>query len=230
MANTICSIDGCDRRAVARGWCPTHWYRWSVNGDPLPDLPVIARAIDFPDGTRACSRCAERKAIDQFDKVKSAKLGRRSTCKSCRSADMKAWYQANAEKRRAAQRARRAENPEKYREIDRSRNSQEAQRELHADRVHRRRALVSGGRVDPGLTRGNLRKQYGDECFYCCVEMDFRRLRKSERFPTELATIEHVVPISAGGTHTWDNVVLACWGCNRSKRNTPLEEWQRRNG
>lgn len=31
-------------------------------------------------------------------------------------------------------------------------------------------------------------------------------------------TIEHVVPIARGGTHTWDNVRLACHGCNRKKR------------
>ena len=31
-------------------------------------------------------------------------------------------------------------------------------------------------------------------------------------------TIEHVVPIARGGTHTWGNVRLACHKCNREKR------------
>lgn len=31
-------------------------------------------------------------------------------------------------------------------------------------------------------------------------------------------TIEHVIPIARGGTHTWDNVRLACHKCNREKR------------
>jgi hypothetical protein len=30
-----CSIDGCDRPHVARGWCDTHYRRWLNHGDPL---------------------------------------------------------------------------------------------------------------------------------------------------------------------------------------------------
>ena len=30
-------------------------------------------------------------------------------------------------------------------------------------------------------------------------------------------SIEHVIPLSKGGTHTWDNVKLACRHCNSIK-------------
>lgn len=30
-----CSVDGCGKVAIARGWCKTHYYRWNRNGDPL---------------------------------------------------------------------------------------------------------------------------------------------------------------------------------------------------
>lgn len=34
MANTTCSIDDCDRDAIARGWCRRHYLRWHKYGDP----------------------------------------------------------------------------------------------------------------------------------------------------------------------------------------------------
>lgn len=30
-----CKIDNCERNAIARGWCHTHYKRWQVHGDPL---------------------------------------------------------------------------------------------------------------------------------------------------------------------------------------------------
>jgi hypothetical protein len=32
---TACSVESCDRPAVARSWCATHWKRWKKHGDPL---------------------------------------------------------------------------------------------------------------------------------------------------------------------------------------------------
>lgn len=37
-------------------------------------------------------------------------------------------------------------------------------------------------------------------------------------------SIDHVVPRSKGGPHTWDNVVAACGRCNAVKRDRLLEE------
>lgn len=37
---------------------------------------------------------------------------------------------------------------------------------------------------------------------------------------------DHVVPVSRGGPHTDENLVAACFRCNRSKRNKTLQEWR----
>lgn len=31
----ICTIEGCGKRAIARGWCSKHYKRWKKHGDPL---------------------------------------------------------------------------------------------------------------------------------------------------------------------------------------------------
>ncbi len=41
---------------------------------------------------------------------------------------------------------------------------------------------------------------------------------------TKRLTLDHVIPRSKGGTHTWDNVVAACERCNSSKGDRLLHE------
>lgn len=31
----VCSVDDCDKTAIARGWCHTHYKRWHIHGNPL---------------------------------------------------------------------------------------------------------------------------------------------------------------------------------------------------
>ncbi len=63
------------------------------------------------------------------------------------------------------------------------------------------------------LSRRALMERDAQTCQYCG--------RPGKR--TEL-TVDHVVPRSQGGTHSWDNVVLACMSCNLRKGNrTPWE-------
>lgn len=42
--------------------------------------------------------------------------------------------------------------------------------------------------------------------------------------PNQGHTIDHVIPKSRGGEHTWTNVVLACSRCNQKKADNTLEE------
>ena len=42
-----CSIDGCENKSRARGWCNKHWSRWKRHGDP--EAEVQERRYDYPN-------------------------------------------------------------------------------------------------------------------------------------------------------------------------------------
>jgi len=50
-----CSIEGCDRPAMKRGWCATHYSRWHRTGDPAELTPV--RTLYGPDDICAAEGC-----------------------------------------------------------------------------------------------------------------------------------------------------------------------------
>lgn len=62
----------------------------------------------------------------------------------------------------------------------------------------------------PPVNRREVLKRDQHRCQYCGSH---RRL-----------TLDHVIPRSKGGLHTWDNVVAACEPCNSSKSDrTPIQ-------
>ncbi len=60
-----------------------------------------------------------------------------------------------------------------------------------------------------GLNRRSVFARDGHRCQYCGSAAE---------------NIDHVVPRSRGGTHTWDNVVAACRPCNNRKQDLFLHE------
>ena len=59
------------------------------------------------------------------------------------------------------------------------------------------------------LSRRAVLTRDGQTCVYC---------------GGSATSIDHVVPRSRGGTHTWDNVVAACRRCNHTKADRSLAE------
>lgn len=61
MTDSTCSIEGCDQRPHARGWCPLHYNRWRRHGDPLGTHlpPLVADRIIFYGWTETQTGCWE---------------------------------------------------------------------------------------------------------------------------------------------------------------------------
>jgi hypothetical protein len=59
----------------------------------------------------------------------------------------------------------------------------------------------------------NQNKRQKNRCYYCRITMDVKY------------TIEHVIPLSKGGSNDPSNIVLACYSCNIRKNNKFPHEW-----
>lgn len=63
------------------------------------------------------------------------------------------------------------------------------------------------------FSRQNVHARDRGRCQYC-----------GKTVPRHLATYDHVTPRAQGGKTTWDNVVIACVGCNQKKGNRTPEK------
>lgn len=85
------------------------------------------------------------------------------------------------------------------------------------DYSRRLRKLAAG--VSPTLRRQEVFERDDWMCHICGEKADPQALNRLDR-----PSLDHVVPIAAGGTHTTDNVKTAHLGCNIKKSDAVLDE------
>lgn len=82
---------------------------------------------------------------------------------------------------------------------------------------HRHRAKMHGCEYEPGITLRKLVMRDGLRCALCGELCDWNDHSWSKYSGPKHPTIDHIVPISKGGPHTWANVQVACAMCNSLK-------------
>jgi 5-methylcytosine-specific restriction endonuclease McrA len=188
--------------------------------------------------SKTCAKCGEHKSLDAFHRDAQKPDGRSPRCRPCRAAGNRVWAvsEAGRESLRAAERRyyakNRAEIAEKARLLrlvqpegeagDRQRwrganpgadkKYYEANRGAAFARVGRRRAMQAGvtfGAVDTDA----LWLESAGSCPLCNEPMD-----QSLRWPLPLSTsLDHIVPLSKGGTHEQANLQWTHLVCNIRK-------------
>lgn len=86
---------------------------------------------------------------------------------------------------------------------------------------HYKRARLRGAPAEIGITLPKLIKRDGLTCAICGLPCFYGGDYLADLYPT----IDHIIPISKGGGHTWDNVQLAHRLCNINKSNLIGKEW-----
>lgn len=158
---------------------------------------------EHPDKYKAAKR---RYAERHPDKVKAMKQReRKKNAEGYRQRGLK-WRLADPEraKDRANQNYRRmkARHPGYIRQTNESR--------LY-------RMINAGGPIDKELALELYNEQEG-RCAYCGISV-YHSIDRDVH-------VEHILPISRGGTNDRDNLVITCGHCNWSKGNKTLAEWQ----
>ena len=81
--------------------------------------------------------------------------------------------------------------------------------------------------VDKGITLPKLAKRDHNQCQICGLFVDWNDYKETDKtiicgdmYPS----IDHILPISLGGKHSWNNVQLAHRGCNTRKSNVHVQE------
>lgn len=186
--------------------------------------------------TKTCSKCGEIKDVAEF-RTRKERTAPNAACRACeskaamkhakanpeakreadkryaeahaeqRAAVNREWRTANAAKVRAAGAVRMAEWRAANTERDAANRADWRSRNKDRERgySHTRRARVGGSNsVYRTITI------IGETCSYC---------------PAPATEVDHVWPLSLGGTNDVQNLVPSCLPCNRSKGSKTLAEW-----
>jgi 5-methylcytosine-specific restriction endonuclease McrA len=85
-------------------------------------------------------------------------------------------------------------------------------------RIKRKHRMTGG---DSDISPARLYERDQRMCSLCHRVTDHPRVwkqwRSSNKWMPNAPTVDHIIPLAKGGTHTWENVQLAHWSCNGDK-------------
>lgn len=172
---------------------------------------------------KVCSTCKQLKSVECFLKDKRNLSGLRSQCKECEKK-----YRANAEKNRDPEKKR--IHARRYREthtdIEKARLQKWKEENPEKFKAYRSRTKLKNRCTsldfDKDITLEKLYNRDGGICALCGGYCDYNNyIFKGTAFiaGNRYPSIDHIKPLSKGGSHTWDNVQLVHKQCNSIKSN-----------
>lgn len=143
------------------------------------------------ENSKECLECHNVLPLENFSPSSRGRLGVSSYCKSCANKRFKP-------------------TPEKVRQASATYRAKHSERWRAAHRVHQfnRKALIKAtndGTVTDEVLKNLLNKE---TCCWC-----------NNPVPKEFRTIEHIIELSNGGTHSASNLDMACLSCNSARVN-----------
>lgn len=171
--------------------------------------------------TKVCTHCKTSKPLDQFGAHKQCRGGKNPQCKDCNRMRVKAYqdgkgteYKArkrdyDRERREAGlvkcRRAWRVLNRDKLNaaRAEWAKQNPEKVRLTKQNYKHKRRAIEAVGITTAQLTQ--WRNAQNKICHWCSADCE------------AAFHVDHYFPLSKGGRHEIDNLVISCPSCNLQK-------------
>lgn len=185
---------------------------------------------------RVCGK--EQPATTVFFSVHShMKFGLNSMCKACCNAENREYYRTHPELRKWQTeyarnrpleiRESRKAYVREWHHLNRERTNlrvrayRKTEKGRALKRVQDRNRYALKQQASGAHTVQQLKEQYMRQkgrCYWCKTD-----LRKEIRTPH----IDHILPLSRGGSNNIDNLVIACHHCNESRNNRLPHEWEK---
>ena len=93
--------------------------------------------------------------------------------------------------------------------------------------ITRRKYIRLNGKVNWDISLEKLIKRDNNSCHICggkCNQKDYKIIDNNFIVGKDYPSIDHIKPVSKGGTHTWDNIKLAHHYCNTIKNDNDVYE------
>lgn len=192
---------------------------------------------------KTCTSCLKEKPKNNFGKYSKLPDGLNIYCLECTREKSRQWRAANhekyleqsrkqynkdIEKTRAYKREEAKRNREQRKQYAAKRRSENYEKVINIERASRERNREKNrpaknarqqirNRIVQGKTYSisdkDLRKLYNQPCSFCGTK--------------ENLSIDHIIPLSRGGSHTVGNMMTLCRPCNSSKGNKTVVEWKK---
>lgn len=161
---------------------------------------------------KVCTLCKKEKPYKLFALSNKTKSGFGSRCKSCESERGKIRYQEI--KDQAKQNARLYRNVNHSKRLDIERKSRLKNKEKNRPSKNARQSIRNKtlSKTPFLILEKELQKIYSSPCFMCGCK--------------ENQSLDHIIPISRGGTHSVGNIMTLCKNCNASKHSRTITEWK----
>lgn len=191
---------------------------------------------------KRCTSCEQEKPTSEFGKCSKLPDGLNIYCLDCARTKSRAWRDANRERDRESQRNRYHSDAEKSRANKREearrnkeqrkayavkRRAENYDRVLEIERASRARNKEKNRPAKNARQQIRNRKVQGST--HVISAKDLRRLYSqpcSECGTMKNLSIDHIIPLSRGGSHSVGNMMTLCRSCNASKHARTIMEWR----